>query len=98
LNFHTITTIGGQALQLATWQGICEIRLRVFTSNGTEYCSHDVIYDDTEYDFEGSAQRRLWGSRNDSLYFCLDAENDNLFNVVDKTSTKINAKISFKKS
>ena len=73
LKYHIITTVNGEAININNWAGICEVRLRVFDDNGSEYCSHDIILDGSTYDFERDhPQYRYWGSRNDGYYFCFD--------------------------
>ena len=69
--FHYIDTVNGETIDIDNWAGVCEIRLRIFDKEGAEYCSHDIILDDTTYDFQiDHPQYRHWGSRNDGYYFC----------------------------
>lgn len=70
-----------------TWHGTCEVRLRIFGTDGNEYSTHAVAPYDTVYDFEihadgaPNSQRRLWGSKNNAYYFCFDPEINKKFNV-----------------
>lgn len=70
-----------------TWHGTCEVRLRVFGTDGNEYSTHSVAPYTTTYDFEIHAdgtpngQNRMWGSKNNAYYFCFDPQIDTKFNV-----------------
>lgn len=70
-----------------TWHGTCEVRLRIFGTDGNEYSTHAVAPYDTTYDFEIHAdgtlnsQNRLWGSKNNAYYFCFDPEINRKFNA-----------------
>ena len=72
-----------------TWNGVCEVRLRLFDANGNELCTHERT--DETYDFERTVvidehnvisslvpnpQYRKWDSTNDRFYYCYDTDLD----------------------
>lgn len=85
-----------------TWNGVCEVRLRLFDVEGNELCTHERT--DETYDFERTAvidannvissltpnpQYRKWGSTNDKLYFCYDTDL-NIHNGIKSASIRFN--------
>lgn len=77
-------SISIQSLILSTWQGACEVRLRIFDKDENEYTTHEIITDGTTYSFEkDNPQYRKWGSRNDGLYFCYDSTINTVLNKQD---------------
>ena len=72
-----------------TWNGVCEVRLRLFDADGNELCTHGKT--DEKYDFERTVvidannvisslvpnpQYRKWGSTDDRFYYCYDTDLD----------------------
>lgn len=89
-------TVDGIPSTVATWLGLCEIRLRLFDKNGNEYTSHEPVYDGTVYNFEVETvvdgngdvigetpkpQGRRWGTRDDGMYFVFDNVIDTCVNM-----------------
>lgn len=85
-----------------TWNGVCEVRLRLFDANGNELCTHERT--DEIYDFERTVvidshnvisalspnpQYRKWGSTNDRLYFCYDTDL-NIHNGIESAHIRFN--------
>ena len=89
-------TIDGITRTVATWLGLCEVRIRIFDKNGNECTSHEHVNDGTVYDFEVEAvldgngdvigetpkpQGVRWGTRNDGMYFVFDDAIDTSVNM-----------------
>lgn len=68
---------------IGTWQGTCEVRLRIYDADGNEYTTHEPLgaYSGSyPYDWELAEngqlnkQNRKWDSLNDGYYFCFGSD------------------------
>ena len=85
-----------------TWNGVCEVRLRLFDADGNELCTHGKTGE--KYDFERTVvidannvisslvpnpQYRKWGSTDDRFYYCYDTDL-NIHNGIKSASIRFN--------
>lgn len=97
-NADNVSNIG----MSGTWNGVCEVRLRLFDADGNELCTHGKT--DEEYDFERTVvidannvisslvpnpQYRKWGSTDDRFYYCYDTDLD-IHNGIRSASIRFN--------
>lgn len=74
--------VDGVPTTVATWLGLCEVRLRIYDANGNEYTTHGISDDGEVYDFEVDEsgnpfpQYRKWGAQDDRYYFVYDSSID----------------------